>query len=164
MGVKRESHGGRSTLGVAWPVSAPAPSHEQKADGYHAATSVDESHGLLPLLHGFKEELLLYSTWQCYCQIAESTNLSPCHQIVTRIAYVCVWILIRNKVVFKCKNGNVSGLHLQPSHSLLCILNLSNTRVSVLPEIEEFLVMLYSFAFPAFLRFFRYLLPSFKLT
>ncbi len=39
---------------------------------------------------------------------------------------------------------------LQPFKPLPGILNLSNTRVSVLPEIEEFLVMLYGFGFPAF--------------
>jgi len=43
---------------------------------------------------------------------------------------------------------------LQPSHPLLRILNLSNTRVSVLPEGEEFLVMLYGFAFPVILEVF----------
>jgi hypothetical protein len=34
---------------------------------------------------------------------------------------------------------------LQPSQPLLSILNLGNTRVSVFPEIEEFLVMLDGF-------------------
>jgi hypothetical protein len=36
----------------------------------------------------------------------------------------------------------------QPSQPLLCILNLSKTRISVFPEVEEFLVMLYGFGFP----------------
>ncbi len=31
----------------------------------------------------------------------------------------------------------------QPSQPLLCVLNLSNTWVSVFPEIEEFLIMLF---------------------
>jgi hypothetical protein len=34
----------------------------------------------------------------------------------------------------------------QPSQPLPGILNFSNTRVSILPEGEEFLVMLYGFA------------------
>ncbi len=38
-----------------------------------------------------------------------------------------------------------SNLTFQPSHPLLRILNLSDTRVSVFPEVEEFLVMLYGF-------------------
>jgi len=36
----------------------------------------------------------------------------------------------------------------QPSQPLLRIFNLSNSRVSVFPEIEEFLVMLYGFGSP----------------
>jgi hypothetical protein len=36
-------------------------------------------------------------------------------------------------------------LTLQPSQPLLRILNLSNARVSVLPEVEEFLLMFYDF-------------------
>ncbi len=40
---------------------------------------------------------------------------------------------------------------LQPSQLLFRIIHLSNTRISVSPEVEEFLVMLYGFAFPAFL-------------
>ena len=60
-------------------------------------------------------------------------------------------MLIRNKAVFNCKNGNVSGLHFQPSQPLPRIHNLSNTRVSILPEVEEFLVMFYGFGLPAFL-------------
>jgi hypothetical protein len=40
---------------------------------------------------------------------------------------------------------------LQPSHPLLRIHNLRNARVSVLPEVEEFLIVLYGFALPAFL-------------
>jgi len=39
----------------------------------------------------------------------------------------------------------------EASQPLPCILNLRNTRISVFPEGEEFLVMLYGFAFPAFL-------------
>jgi len=41
----------------------------------------------------------------------------------------------------------ISFLHF----ALLRILNLNNTRVSVFPEVEEFLVMLYGFGLPAFL-------------
>jgi len=43
------------------------------------------------------------------------------------------------------------SLTLQPSQPLLSILNLSNTRVSVPPEIEEFLLMFYAFVLLAFL-------------
>jgi len=39
----------------------------------------------------------------------------------------------------------LSLMSLQSSHALPCILNFSNTRVSVFPEVEEFLVMLYGF-------------------
>ncbi len=39
----------------------------------------------------------------------------------------------------------------EASQPLSGILNFTNTRVSVLPEIEEFLVMLYGFTLPAFL-------------
>ena len=41
----------------------------------------------------------------------------------------------------------------QPSQPLLSILNLSNTRISVFPKLEEFLLMLDGFGFPAFLLF-----------
>jgi len=40
---------------------------------------------------------------------------------------------------------NIFSLFLQPSQPLPGILHLSNTRISVLPEGEEFLVMLYGF-------------------
>jgi hypothetical protein len=40
----------------------------------------------------------------------------------------------------------LGSLALQPSQPLRCILNLSNTRVGVFPEGEEFLVMIYGFA------------------
>lgn len=39
----------------------------------------------------------------------------------------------------------------EASQLLLRILNLSNTRVSILPEVEEFLIMLYGFGFIALL-------------
>jgi hypothetical protein len=41
--------------------------------------------------------------------------------------------------------GNNYGdlLALQPSQPPLCIFNLSDTRISILPEVEEFLVVLY---------------------
>ena len=42
-------------------------------------------------------------------------------------------------------------LFFQPSQPLLCILYLSNTRISVFPEQEEFLVKFDGFPFPAFL-------------
>ncbi len=38
----------------------------------------------------------------------------------------------------------------EPNQPLLRILNLSNTTVSIFPEVEEFLVMLYSFGLHAF--------------
>ena len=41
----------------------------------------------------------------------------------------------------------------EASHPLLRILNFRNTRISVFPEVEEFLVMLDGFGFPAFLLF-----------
>ena len=37
--------------------------------------------------------------------------------------------------------ARASGLFLQPTQPLPCIFNLSNTRVSVFPEVEELLVM-----------------------
>ena len=40
-----------------------------------------------------------------------------------------------------------ASIALQPSQPLLRILNLSNTRISVFPGVEEFLVMLYGFGF-----------------
>jgi len=43
---------------------------------------------------------------------------------------------------------------LQPSQPLSGILSFRNIRISVLPEVEEFLVMLYGFAFPALLEVF----------
>ncbi|MEE9609836.1 MAG: hypothetical protein V3W19_01220 [Desulfatiglandales bacterium] len=42
-------------------------------------------------------------------------------------------------------------LALQSSQPLLCILDLSNTRVSIFPEVEEFLVKFDGFSLPAFL-------------
>jgi hypothetical protein len=42
--------------------------------------------------------------------------------------------------------------------------SLRHSRASILPELEEFIVVLYGFGFPAFLRFFKYILPSFNLT
>jgi len=39
----------------------------------------------------------------------------------------------------------------QPAQRLLGILNLREPRLAVLPEVEEFFVMLYGFVFPAFL-------------
>jgi len=41
-------------------------------------------------------------------------------------------------------------LALQPRQLLLRTLNLSNTRVSVFPEVEEFLVVPYGFCFVVF--------------
>ena len=35
----------------------------------------------------------------------------------------------------------------QASPPLLCILNLSYSRISILPEVEEYLIMLYGFCF-----------------
>ncbi len=52
----------------------------------------------------------------------------------------------------RCPRGTNTGgslLPLQPSQPLPGILNLSNTRVSVFPEVEKFLVMLYGFPFPS---------------
>ncbi len=42
----------------------------------------------------------------------------------------------------------------QPSQPLLRILNLSNTRVSVFPEVEEFFIMIYGFGLLAILEVF----------
>jgi hypothetical protein len=45
----------------------------------------------------------------------------------------------------------------QPRQPLLSILNLSNIRVSVFPEVKEFIIMLYGFALrpgPKLTRFF----------
>ncbi len=39
----------------------------------------------------------------------------------------------------------------EASQPLLRVLNLSYSRISILPEVEEFLIMLDGFAFPAFL-------------
>jgi hypothetical protein len=39
----------------------------------------------------------------------------------------------------------LGDLILQPSQPLLRILNFRNTRISVFPEVEEFLVMLFGF-------------------
>lgn len=42
----------------------------------------------------------------------------------------------------------------QPSQPLLRILQLRYPRISILPQLEEFLVVLYGYTFPSFLRFF----------
>ncbi|NIO47821.1 MAG: hypothetical protein GTN73_00050 [Candidatus Aminicenantes bacterium] len=47
----------------------------------------------------------------------------------------------------------LGDLTLQPSQPLPGILYLSNTRVSVFPEVEEFLVMLYGYALRIYLIF-----------
>jgi hypothetical protein len=39
----------------------------------------------------------------------------------------------------------------QPSQSLSCIINLNHTRISVFPEVEQFLVVLYGFSCVALL-------------
>ena len=44
-------------------------------------------------------------------------------------------------------------LALQPSQPHLRILNLKDTRISIFPEIEEFLVMIFGFDLPAFIFF-----------
>jgi hypothetical protein len=56
------------------------------------------------------------------------------------------------------------SLAFQPSQPFPGILDLNDTRVSILPEIEEFIVLLYGFGCVAILRFFKYLLPNFNLT
>jgi len=45
----------------------------------------------------------------------------------------------------------------QPSQPLLSILNLSNTRVSVFPEVKEFIIILYGFALRTSARLMRFL-------
>jgi len=45
----------------------------------------------------------------------------------------------------------LGSLALHPSHPLPGILYLSNTRVSVFPQVDEFLVMFYGFGLPVFL-------------
>jgi len=42
---------------------------------------------------------------------------------------------------------------LQPSQPLLGVINLSNTKISAFPEVEEFLVVLHSFVSPVYFMF-----------
>ena len=51
--------------------------------------------------------------------------------------------------VLSIEAQNFAMLSFQPSQPLPRIFRLSNTWVSVLPEAEEFLVMLYGFIIPA---------------
>jgi hypothetical protein len=44
----------------------------------------------------------------------------------------------------------------QPSQPLLSILNLSNTRVSVFPEVKEFIIIIYGFALRTSSRLMRF--------
>jgi hypothetical protein len=60
--------------------------------------------------------------------------------------------------------SNRSSRCLESNQPLSCILHLSYPWVSVLPEGEEFLVMLYGFGCVSILRFKKHLLPCSNLT
>jgi len=73
------------------------------------------------------------------------------------LSFRCLFSLFLLSLIYFLSDENQGLMELtQPSQPLLSILNLSNTKISVFPEVMEFIIILYVFALRTSSRLMRF--------